>query len=142
MLVQFSVENFKSFRDLTTFSMRATNDGRHPGHVVSNLDGVGGKSTGVLRGAAIYGANAAGKSNLVLAIEFARRLITEGVSPNGRISTSPYRLDTSFGNRPSRFEFIFRHQEILYSYGFAADSRQVHEEWLFATERKHESVAV
>ena len=40
----------------------------------------------VLRASVIYGANAAGKSNLVKAIDFAKDLIIEGAGPMKRIA--------------------------------------------------------
>lgn len=136
MLVQFTVGNYLSFQKDTTFSMRATSDTRHPNHVVAAPTSSG-KATATLRAAAIYGANAAGKSNLVLAMAFAQKLILEGTRGETSIGVRPFKLDRN--KKPSRFEFMFRHEGTPYSYGFAADSRRVHEEWLFATPGKRES---
>ena len=139
MLIQFSVENFKSFDALTTFSLRATADSRLPHHVVENEKGRAGAHLGVLRAAAIYGANAAGKSNLVLAMSFAQRLILSGTRGEERIAVQPFKLRSGEA-APSRFEFIFRHDGVLYSYGFAASTRRVHQEWLFATAKTKETL--
>lgn len=132
MLVQFSVENFKSFNELTVWSLKATADARLPHHVVTNEKGKGGAHFGVLRAAAIYGANAAGKSNLVLAMSFAQRLILNGTRGEERIGVQTFKLGDG-KEKPSRFEFIFRYDDVLYSYGFAATTHRIHEEWLFAT---------
>ncbi len=129
MLVQFTVENFLSFGEPATLSMRATcREHHHPGHLVDGIRGVQGQ---LLRTAAIYGANAAGKSNLVKAMRFARNLILQGTSLDKPISITPFRLGNA--GKPSRFEFMLYHGDVLYSYGFVVDSAQVVEEWLYAT---------
>lgn len=138
MLIQFTVENFLSIRQTTTFSLRATSDSRLPSHVVTNPDGVSGKALSVLRAAALYGANGSGKSNLVQAIKFAQTLVLDGVKPGASIAVRSFKLDADYATHPSRFEFIFRHEGILFSYGFAVDTRRVHEEWLFGTAGKRE----
>ncbi|WP_396033121.1 ATP/GTP-binding protein [Candidatus Cyanaurora vandensis] len=76
MLAQFTVANFLSFKEETTFRLLAAKgDQQQQEHLVT--DGAG-KERHLLRTAAIYGANGAGKSNLVKAIRFARDLIVEG----------------------------------------------------------------
>lgn len=135
MLVQFTVENFLSFKEKTTLSMvAASGDQQHPAHVVA--DGIG-KAPALLRAAALYGANAAGKSNLVKAARFAQNLITRGRRSGQTIPVTPFRLD-NISKRPSRFEFNFTHQGILYAYGFVLNSSQILEEWLYATPKKQE----
>ena len=70
MLIQFTIQNFLSFRDEVTFSMVGVNtDNQHIDHLSNNEAGEG---TSILPLAAVYGANAAGKSNLVKAISFVK----------------------------------------------------------------------
>jgi hypothetical protein len=129
MLLQFTVSNFLSFDEEATFSMVPDKgDDRHPNHVLRVANKKDGAS---LRAAAIYGANGAGKSNLVKAILFARDLIVEGTRGNQAIPVSPFRL--RIADRPSGFEFIFHHLGFTYSYGFRADTDRITEEWLYAT---------
>jgi uncharacterized protein len=138
MLVQFTVSNFRSFDGPTTFSMRRTEGVEgHPSHVVENADGAG---LAVLRGAAVYGANAAGKSNLVRAMDFARRLIVEGTRRDQRIPVQPFRLRPGAIREPSRFEFHFIHEGIRYNYGFAVTPARVEEEWLYRFIEDHEEL--
>ena len=124
MLLQFTVENFLSFDEPTTFSMRAGKDKDHLSHLIR-----AGKETAT-KGAAIYGANAAGKSNLVLAMGFARDLIVgkSGASPH---DLRPFRLGASQG-RTSGFHWQFVHAGKLWSYGFDLTKTAVVEEYLFA----------
>ena len=69
MLIRFSVENYKSFRDQATFSMVATKGTRHGSHVHTI------KGNRLLKGSFIFGANASGKSNFVEAMQFARNVV-------------------------------------------------------------------
>lgn len=66
MLVSFSVENFRSFAAEQTFSMVASQriTDAHPGHLAAIPD----CGENILRGAVVYGANGAGKSNLFKAL--------------------------------------------------------------------------
>ncbi len=123
MLIQFTIENFLSFKDEATFSMAAGADQQHGDHL-SQLGG-----TSVLSLAAIYGANGAGKSNLIKAIDFAKELIVGGTRGSKRIAITPFRLGDTEG-KPSKFEFIFTYQGNQYSYGFKLDREQIFEEWL------------
>ncbi len=135
MLIQFTVENFLSFDAKTTFSLVALrSDQQHPLHVVA--DGVG-KVPPLLRAAAIYGANAAGKSNFINAVLFAQNLIVRGTRSGQAIPVTPFKLGTD-RERPSRFEFLFAYQGTLYSYGFVLNSTQILEEWLYATPKAQE----
>jgi uncharacterized protein len=134
MLIQFTVENFLSFKDETTFSMVAESGDQHSTHVVK---GAAGKDRSLLRTAAIYGANAAGKSNLIKAIQFAEDLVLKGTRSGQTIPVPTFKLGNS-GRQPSKFEFIFTYENILYSYGFKLNASQILEEWLYATPNKQE----
>lgn len=134
MLVQFSVANFLSFNEEQVFSMVASIGDQHPAHLIPDVPR---KGESLLRGAAIYGANAAGKSNLVHALRFAQTLILEGTRGSQSIPVRPFRLGGS-EPRPSKFEFIIHSGGVLYNYGFRVDFARVWEEWLFATPGKQE----
>lgn len=128
MLIRFSVENFLSFRDEVELSMVPGKSRKHSEHIISN-----GKrgSTSVLRTAVIYGANASGKSNLIKAIYFARRLIVKGTRPRRIIHLKPFRFDPIYVNRPTKFQFEFKTHGRTYLYGFTLDTQRIHEEWLY-----------
>ena len=66
MLLQFSVENFRSFKERTVLSLEGSSDKNLPNNVA-----LFGKEK-VLKVATVFGANAAGKSNLFLALTAAR----------------------------------------------------------------------
>lgn len=128
MLIQLTIQNFLSFRDEVTFSMVGVNsDQPHIDHLAENAAG---KGRSVLPIAAIYGANAAGKSNLIEAISFAKNLVVEGTRSSQAIPVSPFKLG-DYIKQPSKFEFIFTHQGDRYSYGFKLNREQIFEEWLY-----------
>jgi hypothetical protein len=89
----------------------------------------------LLRQAAIYGANAAGKSNLLLSMEALRSLVLfsadlqEG-QPLPWIT--PFRLNPANGEAPSTFEVIFEEAGVRYHYAVAATATRVFTEWLVA----------
>jgi hypothetical protein len=127
MLIQFTIQNFLSFRDEVTFSMVAVNsDSQHSDHLAQNEAGEG---RSVLPIAAIYGANAAGKSNLIKALSFAKNLVVKGTRSNQSISVPTFKLG-DYDKQTSKFEFIFTHQGSQYSYGFRLNKEQIVEEWL------------
>lgn len=134
MLLQFSVENFLSFDEEQVFSMVASSDDQHSKHLVPNVPR---KGKAVLRAAAIYGANGAGKSNLVSAMLFAQSLIRDGSRSRAVLPVRPFKLSADSG-KPSKFEFTFKAEGIVYNYGFRLNSQRILEEWLYATPKTQE----
>lgn len=127
MIVTFSLENWRSFRDRATFSMVAGRERQH-GDRVPRTDRYQAR---VLPIAAIFGGNASGKTNLFRALNFARRLITIGTrNPSNRIPVEPFKLDEESAFRPSRFEFELLVEDVLYRYSFSVTHECVVEEAL------------
>ena len=79
MLIQFSVENFMSFKEKTVFSMKPGSGNELPNHVYSD-----GKNES-LRTIAIYGANASGKTNFVRAFTAMILILRESNSLTGDV---------------------------------------------------------
>ena len=110
MLIRFNVSNFLSFDELQEFSMIG-------GKVRSKIEHVADDSNiKLLKFAAVYGANAAGKSNLISAMDFARTTIVEGL-PDGH-SNKYHKIKTSNKEKPSYFEFEIKIKGKYYAYGF------------------------
>ncbi len=130
MLIRFLFENFRSFKEENVLEMLSTNSKDHFSHVIRDEEN---KSISIVRIAAMYGANASGKSNVVSAMSFAQELIIEGTKGDQIINVIPFRLDKSARTKPSKFEFTFKHLGIIYTYGFVTNSNEILEEWLFAT---------
>ena len=126
MLIKFKVENFRSFGKEVEFSCLATPERGHRDRVFV------GPQAGLrlLTAGAIYGANAAGKSNLYRAVKFARKLVVGGVKLEAPIPVQPFRLDPALRSAPARFEFEVLVGEQALAYRFAVTANAVVEESL------------
>lgn len=131
MLVELQVENFRSFRDLQRFTMTASSDDSHEENTIS-VRSLGQQR--LLRSAVIYGANAAGKSNLVAVFDFLEDFVTprEQRRPGIPIPIEPFKLDSRSRSAPSMIEVTFLKDGVRYQYGFRIDRNHVYEEWLLA----------
>jgi len=129
MLVQFSVSNFMSLKEEAVLSMAADGtDREHPEGLLHP-----GKET-LLPVAAVYGANAAGKSNLFRAMAAAIRMIRRSESRQvGELlmDVVPFLFDEQTKRKPTRFEFIFYAAGTKYQYGFSATQRRIVDEYLY-----------
>lgn len=88
----------------------------------------------VLSVAAIYGANASGKSNLLSGLAFMQSAVLDShrfYSPDGGIPRAAFAWGPK-AQEPSFFEVSFRDAGIRYQYGFVANNERFLEEWLYA----------
>lgn len=121
MLLRFSVQNWMSFREETTFSMLAGAERQHS----DRLARVRKYRMRVLPVAVLYGGNASGKSNLVAALSFAKTLVVRGIRPDERIPVQPFLLDSESVRQPTRFSFELLIDETVYEYSFAVTDSDV-----------------
>ncbi|NJL06616.1 MAG: ATP-binding protein [Chloroflexaceae bacterium] len=137
MLIEFSVGNYRSFKNVVTLSMVATNIKSYDEDLDQRTvfiapDG----KTRLLTSAAIYGANASGKSNLIKAFAFVRTMVLHSLqqlADGDEIDVEPFRLAVSTREKPSIFEVIFVYNTTTYRYGFEATSERIVHEWLYHT---------
>jgi len=134
MLIEFTVGNYLSFKDKKTLSLEATAIKDNPDNVVK-----AGKYK-LLRSAVIYGANSSGKSNFLKAMDKMREIIMFSAQNNStsEIDVVPFLLSTETEKQPSYFEILFLIDNIRYRYGFEADNKIIHSEWLFECKLKTE----
>lgn len=128
MLIQFLVSNYASIKDEQILSMEPSNDNEHEENVVNK-----GQYT-ALNLAAVYGANASGKSSLFHAITMALNILrhSSSMQVNEPIPVIPFKFDTDSLLKPSKFEFTFVASDgVKYIYGYSADQTRVHEEYLY-----------
>lgn len=138
MLIRFSIENFLSFRTRQKFSMLAGRSGRDKSfHVLKkgNRNDVNLLKTGV-----IFGANASGKSNLIKAIDFGRRLVLAGTQTEKPIQFQNFRLHEDSVKQPSRIEYEIKHKGKSYAYGFTFNNKKIIEEWLYEFDKIKETL--
>jgi AAA15 family ATPase/GTPase len=142
MLIEFSVGNFRSFKEPVTLSMVGANlKARDPKVNESNTIQVNDKLF-LLTSAAIYGANASGKSNVINAFAFLRKLVLSSAaeSQTGEpIGVEPFRLSSETEGKPSFFEVVFLIDGTQYRYGVEVDFNRVVSEWLFCVPKTREA---
>ncbi len=133
MLVQFMLKNVLSFRDETILDMTAIN--AYKEHKCNLIDN-GGKEK-FLKVAAIYGANASGKSNLYLAMDYFQSIIAESlnnVDDKAETAINKYYLPFSFekdNHNNSEFQITEILGQFEYRYGFEYNDKCIAAEWLY-----------
>ena len=140
MLIQFNFQNYKSFRDDTSLDLSATKITEHSNRVVT----IGNDK--LLRIAAVYGANASGKSNVHDAFKFMSTYVltsyefsAANTNKRGRrrnhTLVRPFMFDKQSRVGKSVFEVFFIDKgdssNKSYQYGFALKGDKVIEEWLY-----------
>lgn len=142
MLIAFSVENYRSFKDEARLSMVAADLVSKPAELDTNNVFAATDKINLLTSAAAYGANASGKSNLVGAIALMKQLVLNSSRESRMgdpLDVQPFLLNTGTRAKPTRIEIVFVHQKTVYRYGFAITRDVVEQEWLHATLTKQES---
>jgi hypothetical protein len=128
MLISFKVKNYRSIKDEIVLDMRATSDKTLIKKAVFDE----GKQS-LLKMAAIYGANASGKTNLFKAFAMFRSMILESLAKStipGGLPGEFFKLSAETENKPSFFEISFSIEENVFIYGFEIDKQAVVSEWL------------
>lgn len=133
MLIKFSVENFSSFNDRQNFSLLPGKGTLKGEHKTKKIKGIS-----VLKTSVLFGANASGKSNLIKAIEFGKRLVLRGTKSESIIDYQKFRLDKNSNDKDSRIEYVIQHNGKNYAYGFVFDTIAIKEEWLYEITLKTE----
>lgn len=147
MLIQFNFKNFKSFREEATLDLSAAKMTEFSDRVVT----IG--SEKILPVAAIYGANASGKSNIYNAFEYMAEYVEESFKYGDEeekfdeFKPTPFLFDSTSADAESSFEVYFTlpqdKSEKIYNYGFCVDKAGVTEEWLnykAKTARKYSTI--
>lgn len=142
MLVQFSVGNFRSFKDTVTLDLVATHLESKDKAVDENntFEAPGGLR--LLKSVVLYGANASGKSNLLKALEFMKTFVNDSATESqagNLINVEPFLLDRETEKEPSFFEIVCISYGVRYRYGFEVTNKEVVSEWLYHTLNKRES---
>ncbi len=129
MLMQFNFKNHKTYLNDTSFDMKALNLKDHCDNVVKSRAG-----EDYLKVAAIYGANASGKTNLLDALQHMIFLVHSSLSANPenkRVPQFRYVYSEKGRNTKPTYEVFFEINEREYQYGFTLDKSSIYEEWLY-----------
>ena len=139
MLIEFSVANFRSIRELQTLSMEARKlSAKDPRVDKLNTFIPEGGGNDLLKVAGIFGGNASGKSNILKALTTMIACLwrsMESETPLPEIIV-PFNLDEESMQQPTFFEIVFVLGLQKYRYGFEATKEKIVSEWLFLTHDK------
>ncbi len=142
MLIEFSVGNYRSFKDKVTFSMVAAKIVSKDKKLDENNVFAVNDKLSLLKSAAIYGANASGKSNLAKALFFMGWFMINSsreTQISDEIKVEPFKLNTQTILQPTFFEIVFLMDQKRYRYGFEVTRNQVVSEWLFYVPKSRET---
>ena len=125
MLIQFSIENHRSIKDSAVISFAASKDKSLESYLLHPDE-----KRALLPAIAIYGANAAGKSNVLHALMTMKDMV---VGEAAKISKGQKLPWEPFGDTtvPTSFEVVFIYQGVRYAYGFSFDAKKIYTEYLY-----------
>ena len=137
MLIEFRVKNYRSIGEEQVFSFvagaekrRGKEDDCEDPRVVACPPPVGLR---LLKSCVIYGANAAGKSNLLRALATVRNIVVNSSDnkPGDLFEDAEsFAFDIEYKKAPIEFEITFLMEGIRYQYGVAFNAQRICEEWL------------
>jgi energy-coupling factor transporter ATP-binding protein EcfA2 len=140
MLIEFSVANFRSFREKQTLSMVASPRLTKRANVFAP-EVVGERLPKLLKACVIYGPNASGKSNLLKALCVAMNIATR--SPSARykpLPVAPFKFDVELRAQPSDFEYHFVVDGCRYQFDLSATTERIITERLTAYPKGDEAL--
>lgn len=147
MLITFKYKNFKSFKNENILDLEATTLKEHEYNVVKM------KNVNLLTMAAIYGANASGKSNVLQAFEYMKNMI---LINNDSMEYSQIKEENIYSFMMNKYpislevEILSKYGKI-YKYGFESLNDKIKSEWMYEKkinkfytifERKENSVSM
>lgn len=147
MLIAFNYKNFKSFKNENRLDMQATALKEHEYNVVKM------KNVNLLTMAAIYGANASGKSNVLQAFEYMKKMI---LINNDSMEYSQIKEENIYSFMMNKYPIsleveILSKDGKIYKYGFESLNDKIKSEWMYEKkinkfytifERKENSVSM
>ena len=133
MLVDFTVSNFMSIKEEVCLNLvaRPSRD-RDDTHAVTPAFPESSSPIRLVRTTGIYGPNAAGKTNLLLALSIMQKIIRASSQSLDKFPIVPFQFDSKYRKQPSTFEATFILDGVRYQYGFSATETLISEEWLHA----------
>lgn len=120
MIIDFTFKNFTSFRDEVSFSMMKTSERQHSDHIIKAKYGLK-----LLPVAAIFGANASGKSNFIQALHAMKNLVVQN-----SIIIQSFLLDDQYREKDTVLAIKILSQDQLYEFSFSFLNNVVKEEIL------------
>lgn len=130
MLVEFKFSNFRSFKEEAIFSMEPlSQNGSNPNTIDTRLK----KVPQLYRTAGIFGANASGKSNIMIAFSFLRFLVKQSAKSvvGDEFPSEFYAFTNNASSKPITFDIQFIVEDNLYEYSLSILRNVVQKENLY-----------
>ncbi|NQU04570.1 MAG: ATP-binding protein [Calditrichaeota bacterium] len=135
MLLEFSVENFLSFKEKTTFSMLPHSSYKE--HLEGNVTNTSGsRIPQVLNSAVVFGANASGKTNLIKCIDFVQEKLLSTDSSNINEKRFKYGFSKICKDKPTSFSVVFLINNLIFDYSFSINDGKIVFEKLLSLENE------
>lgn len=139
MLVEFSVANFRSFKEMQTLSFEAAPiKSKYPELDTNNVFQATEKLK-LLKTIGMYGANGSGKSNFAMAFFYFRYIIEQSFGNEDFLKKFELNLKNVHSQNPIFFQIIFILEAKKYRYGFSILDGKIESEWLFGESNKKET---
>ena len=139
MILEFSIGNFRSIKDVQHISFTATSVVSKNKEVDENNTFQATDKHHLLKSKVIYGANASGKSNFIKGFMVFLAIVNSSVKDEEITNViEPFLLSTETENEPTFFQIFFILEGIVYRYGFEATKKEITSEWLFGTPKNRE----
>lgn len=128
MILDLTISNFRSFKEPQTISFEATKDMHLNDYYVAEVG-----PYRVLKLAALFGANASGKSNMLYAFSFFFSLILRpAANKNETIDFDRFALDPDCDENDTQLEVNFICGEVKYNYKISLNNQSINAETLRA----------
>lgn len=130
MLIDFELENFRSYKDRKTLSMEA-GDRLRKWNRENTVDAP--KGPRLLKCVAMFGANGSGKSTVIKGLALMRQLVTQPTHDiSEKLPFFPFRLDSSSAAKPTIFKINFITGNFHYIYSLTYNQNEILDEYLNA----------
>ena len=131
MILEIRLSNFFSIKDEIVLDLRAGNINTKKSETL-HQNTFHYENTEVLKTVAIYGSNAAGKSNIIKAIRFCASMVflSHTHNENAVFNFKPFKFQ-SYSKKPSRFFICFIYNAIEYEYNFSLTQTEIVTEELY-----------
>lgn len=139
MLIELSIENYRSIKEEVSLNMVSTKDPSFENNLINT--GVL-KDESLLKSAVIYGANASGKTNVLLALNLLQMLVMNShkYQKGNRLPYFPFKLDKSTLSKPTRIRVVFIKNEIKYLYEISFNTEKIITECLYSYPNNYKKI--
>lgn len=128
MIIDFSIKNFRSFRDEQKLSFVASNYDKDLPQNLIPMDLPGLEGVKLLKAIALYGANAAGKSNVLMALSFLERFVSDSATEldeGDETGVEPFLFCPETPEEPAEFVLRFLVEGVRYHFALVVDRQRV-----------------